>query len=134
MNITVKPFKIFLSILLILITIYWTKFEGNKFRSNIEFSIANEFILNDKRVKELVGDVSSVKFIKGETFTNKKHKQAIYQFNIESSLSKKIIVWVYRGIACKGFLVKAELQLNQTDVQKVEEICVKKLTNKPKSL
>jgi len=126
MNINEKALKSFILIFVVLVIIYWTELSGKKFRSTAEFKTAKEFILNDKNVMNMFGDMNTVKYIKGETFTGKNGKRAIYQFKVEDFLSKKITVWVSPDIACNGFLVKAELYIAYDDIREIEEVCVSK--------
>jgi len=121
-----KVLKLFISIFVVIVIIYWTKLSGIKFRSTDEFQIAKDFILNDKNIMNLFGDMSSVQYVKGETFTDKNRKWSIYQFKAEDSLSQRITIWVSPDSSCKGFLVKTEFYVTHDDIRKTEEECVSK--------
>lgn len=121
-----KALKLLISVFIILVIIYWTKLSGKKFRSTAEFQIVKEFILNDKNIMNMFGDMITFQYVKGETFTDKNRKWSIYQFKIEDSLSQRVTVWVSPDTSCKGFLVKAELYVAHDEIRKTEEECVNK--------
>ena len=120
---TKKSHKFIFSILLAVVIILWTEFSWNKFQSTIEFKLAAEFVLKDKNVNRLAGEMSDAKFISGTILEFKGNKQSSFTFKLMNAVYEEITVLVYQSKQCHGFMVKAELRSKIYGAKEIKEIC-----------